>query len=479
MSGIRNLSGASVDTSVSVPVSEMPDAGEALEDDQLAFNDALTDGGELNDSQSLETRKAIKRSLDRFQASPETDGASGSSEYEPADASQGGSTLRTAGQPDGPVPAGGTRRAAEPADASQGGSTLRTAGRPDGPVPAGGARRAAESAGASQGGSTLRTAGRPDGPVPAGGARRAAESAGASQGGSTLRTAGQPAGTVAADGPVSARGVRRTANAAGEGSVTATGRPQRHGPSSPPVSDGGNQGAPVSSLSSTKQSPATAERKQAGATAKGVPGLGQARAGSAVEARAGPTTPTTGTQAASTRVPDGFPASRTEVTASAGPDADDAHDPDTPAIDMTGVAAAGITESGHTSAPDGVQAPVSRAAELAEQVADRILVSMPDSNGRGEVRISLKQSILDGSDVRIFHEGGELKVVFVAATESAQRFLADNKALLQQTLGDRLQDQRVQVEVETPNRGGTSHEEDNRGRSRQQYVRQEDSSDAN
>ena len=145
---------------------------------------------------------------------------------------------------------------------------------------------------------------------------------------------------------------------------------------------------------------------------------------------------------------------------------------------MTGVAASvEAAELVGTSAPEGVQAPVSRASELAEQVADRILVSMPDSSAPGEVRISLKQSILDGSDVRIFHEGGELRVVFVAETESAQRFLANNKELMQQTLGERLQDQRVHVEVEAPARGGASRE-DNRGRSRQQYVRQDDSSDA-
>ena len=145
---------------------------------------------------------------------------------------------------------------------------------------------------------------------------------------------------------------------------------------------------------------------------------------------------------------------------------------------MTGVAASVETaELGRTGAPEGVQAPVSRASELAEQVADRILVSMPDSSAPGEVRISLKQSILDGSDVRIFHEGGELRVVFVAETESAQRFLANNKELMQQTLGERLQDQRVHVEVEAPARGGASREDD-RGRSRQQYVRQDDSSDA-
>ena len=71
MSDIRNLSGVSVDTGLSAPVSEVSDAGEVPEESQLAFDDALGKGSELNESQSPETRKAIKRSLDRFQASHE------------------------------------------------------------------------------------------------------------------------------------------------------------------------------------------------------------------------------------------------------------------------------------------------------------------------------------------------------------------------------------------------------------------------
>ena len=145
---------------------------------------------------------------------------------------------------------------------------------------------------------------------------------------------------------------------------------------------------------------------------------------------------------------------------------------------MTGVASSAVMgEAGQTSAPEGVPATTSRAAELAEQVADRILVSMPEAGAAGEVRISLKQSILDGSEVRVFHEGGDLKVVFVAETESAQRFLADNGALMQRTLEERLQEPRVRVEVEAPNSGWTSRE-DNHGRSRQRYVREDDAPDA-
>ena len=78
MNDIRAPSGISFDAGVSAPTSEVPDTGEALEKDQLAFNDALERGGELNESQSPDTRKAVKRSLDRIQTSSESDRASGS-----------------------------------------------------------------------------------------------------------------------------------------------------------------------------------------------------------------------------------------------------------------------------------------------------------------------------------------------------------------------------------------------------------------
>ena len=308
MNDVRNLSSISINTSVASPVSEEPDAGEVLEKDQRAFHDALGKDDELNESQSPETRKAIKRSLDRFQASSGAEGATGSSESEVVDASRERSTRPKSG--------------------------------------------------------------------------RLAE-------------------TEAEDGPVPAKGTRRAADAGREDPVTAQGRSRPADPS----------------------------------------------------------------------------ASRTEGAVS-GSGSDDAHDPDIAAIDMTGMAAsAGTAELGQARAAESVRAPVSHAAELADEVADRILVSMPDSNAPGEVRISLKQSILDGSEVRISHDGGELEVVFVARTESAERLLVDIREPFQQKLGERLQDQRVHVEVEASNRGGASEEEDRR-RSRQQYVRQDDPSDA-
>lgn len=154
--------------------------------------------------------------------------------------------------------------------------------------------------------------------------------------------------------------------------------------------------------------------------------------------------------------------------------ADDLGYREAPPADLTGLAApAGVPEPGRNDSPDTVQAPVSRPAELAEQVADRILVSVPEPGSSGEVRISLKESVLDGSDVRVFRERGELTIVFLPRTEAAGQFLADNGTVLQQTLGERLQDERVRVEVEPPDPGGTG-QQDNEGRSRQRYVSPDD-----
>ncbi len=138
--------------------------------------------------------------------------------------------------------------------------------------------------------------------------------------------------------------------------------------------------------------------------------------------------------------------------------------------------AAHVAQTDQAAAAEAVQAPNARVAELADQVADRILVSMPRGGNDGEVRITLKESVLEGSDVRIFREDGQLRVVFVAQTEAAERFLATNRAALQQTLGDRLPEERPQVEVSTPEGRGASGE-DNEGRSRQQYVPQDDPAD--
>ena len=115
--------------------------------------------------------------------------------------------------------------------------------------------------------------------------------------------------------------------------------------------------------------------------------------------------------------------------------------------------------------------------EIAAQVADRILVSKPGADGSGQVRITLNESVLDGSEIQISREGGELRIVFVAQTESARRLVAENGAAFERTMGERLPDERVRIEVRTEADGGGASREEGEGRSRQQYVPDEESPD--
>ena len=597
MSDIRNVSGISVDAGVSAPVADALNVSETLQEDVQAFDDALEKGDDEYESRSPETRRAIKRSLERLQAPPETDRASASDESEPANAGRGASTRRAAGGRAGAVTTAGAEPPRDPRRGADAGGAGRLSGQeaprgvghaspaassaatggqrsvPDradsrgigrapaasglaasggaGPVYGLMARRgaghgapASGSTGASgegpvpgrmasdsaEGGEDGAAAGRViprgvvrgapaavspaasrEGPVPGRMASDSAEGGDARAVPGRVVPRGMGRGAPASDSPAASRegpvpgrkasdsteggdarvvpgrvvprGMGRGAPASdspasgGADPVSGQEAPRDDARAPPAVSGQGPPDAPAYSRVSEGQRPAAADRMQGGAAVERRRAPGRARANSEVAVFTARTTTTPGAPADPMGASRRAAASRTESPAS-GTGATDALEPDVAAVDASGAAAAaGNAEAGRASAPNVVQPPASRVAEFAEQVADRILVSIPDTGAPGEVRISLKQSVLDGSEVRIFHEGGELKVVFVAVTESAQRFLADNQTQLQQVLGERLPDRRVQVGVETPNSGGTSRE-DNRGRSRQRYVRPDDSSDA-
>ena len=110
--------------------------------------------------------------------------------------------------------------------------------------------------------------------------------------------------------------------------------------------------------------------------------------------------------------------------------------------------------------------------QIAQQVAARILVSPPGA-ANPEVRIQLKESVLQGSDVRILREGGALKVVFVASSQEAANFIAANRDSMATALSDRLPGERVDISVETQ-QSERERSEHGEGRSRQQYVADDD-----
>ena len=133
-------------------------------------------------------------------------------------------------------------------------------------------------------------------------------------------------------------------------------------------------------------------------------------------------------------------------------------------------------ESARSNGAEAPRIPVARSAGFAPQVpevVDRILVSIPNSVGGEEVRIQLKPSILDGSEIRIFRDAGEINIVFIPKSEASREFLTGQEARFQSILAERMNDDRIRVEVEPVNRGRTFAEE-NEGRSRQQHSAEDD-----
>ena len=118
-----------------------------------------------------------------------------------------------------------------------------------------------------------------------------------------------------------------------------------------------------------------------------------------------------------------------------------------------------------TEGPAQAQMPDSNNLEgIVQEVADRILVSDP-STGNREVRITLKDSILPGTEVRMSQVNGKLQVQFVTDSSRSMETLAQNQAALQERLNDKLgkQDVVVNVAMESANQGDAQD-----GRSRQQ-----------
>jgi type III secretion system needle length determinant len=85
---------------------------------------------------------------------------------------------------------------------------------------------------------------------------------------------------------------------------------------------------------------------------------------------------------------------------------------------------------------------------IAQQVASQILVS-DASSGTQEVRITLNESILPGTEVRIAETAGRLEVQFLTSSSDSQNTLSQNQAALQDRLTERLGQRDVVVSVKS------------------------------
>jgi len=103
-----------------------------------------------------------------------------------------------------------------------------------------------------------------------------------------------------------------------------------------------------------------------------------------------------------------------------------------------------------------------RISKLMDQVADRVLVSHRSSSTDPEVRIKLRQTVLQGTEITIHHEQGDLVVsLSVGSRELGEQLLA-NTGTLQSGLMDRLHEP-VRVEVAVRPESGRNDGAENEG----------------
>ena len=111
--------------------------------------------------------------------------------------------------------------------------------------------------------------------------------------------------------------------------------------------------------------------------------------------------------------------------------------------------------------------------ETISKLVDKIHVSAKDSINGSEVRISMKEAVLPGTEIRIQRVGGEVTVTMNTTSAESHNFLAQHEASLQKSLSDRFGNDKVQVNINMSGGGG----EQNDGRSQEEYVGEEEQDD--
>ena len=118
----------------------------------------------------------------------------------------------------------------------------------------------------------------------------------------------------------------------------------------------------------------------------------------------------------------------------------------------------------------------SRAQEVAEklqQLVDKIYVSGKDAVNGAEVRLSIKDSILPGTEIRINRNEGAVSVMLNTTSAESHNLLAQHKASLEKMLADKFTNEIVKVDLHMAD---NNHDE-NDGRSRNEYVPEDEKKD--
>ncbi|EXJ15642.1 hypothetical protein [Imhoffiella purpurea] len=117
---------------------------------------------------------------------------------------------------------------------------------------------------------------------------------------------------------------------------------------------------------------------------------------------------------------------------------------------------------------DTGEARLAQIEQLGERLAERILVSDRTQPGVPEVRIQLRDSVLQGGEIRLRHDRGEILVSLQVATPELAQQLSRQGEQLQQTLTSRLETLvRVEIQVAPGQPGNDASPGNGRSRNRQ------------
>ena len=123
-----------------------------------------------------------------------------------------------------------------------------------------------------------------------------------------------------------------------------------------------------------------------------------------------------------------------------------------------------VQEVDEAKAVDAPQ-PVQQLNDVVQQVADRILVGESSETGQAEVRITLKDNVLDGTEIRVSGNAGAYEITFVADNKDIETFLANRQEQITTALGEKLD---KEIKVAVTDRDGTPNQQgDQRGRQNQ------------
>ena len=112
---------------------------------------------------------------------------------------------------------------------------------------------------------------------------------------------------------------------------------------------------------------------------------------------------------------------------------------------------------------------------LLEKLADKIhttAITSKSSLAGSEVRISLKNDILPNTEIQIQRTKSELIISFNTNAEQSKALLVNNENSLQKILSEKFSGDKVQVNINLS-------QEQNQGRSRNQYFSEEQLDDDN